>query len=375
MTDQPASSVRRILLTTDSVGGVWTYTTTLCRELEPRGVEVVLATMGPAPDSDQRRALPGNVTLCESTFRLEWMDEPWDDVRRAGDWLLELERRHEPEVVHLNAYAHGALPWRGPALVVAHSCVLSWWQEVRGGEVPSHWKHYAEAVRAGVAAARRVVAPTRWMAATVQQLHGPLAAVEVIPNGLPARRAPAGEKEPFILGVGRLWDDAKNYRLLAGTGQPLPWPVRLAGDARSPDGSTNDIPGLEFLGRLPPEEVERLCDRAAIFVLPARYEPFGLAVLEAAHAGCALVLGDIPSLRENWQDAAVFVPVDDPAALRSELCRLAAGSLSQRELGALAQKRAAEFSAARMAESYLNLYDTLRGETSAMGAPALAASR
>jgi len=87
------------------------------------------------------------------------------------------------------------------------------------------------------------------------------------------------------------------------------------------------------------------------------------------------VLGDIPSLRENWQDAAVFVPVDDPAALRSELCRLAAGSLSQRELGALAQKRAAEFSAARMAESYLNLYDTLRGETSAMGAPALAASR
>ncbi len=33
--------------------------------------------------------------------------------------------------------------------------------------------------------------------------------------------------------------------------------------------------------------------------LPARYEPFGLSVLEAALSGCALVLGDIPSLRES----------------------------------------------------------------------------
>ena len=39
----------------------------------------------------------------------------------------------------------------------------------------------------------------------------------------------------------------------------------------------------------------------------ARYEPFGLAVLEAAQAGMRLVLSDIPSFRELWDGAATFV--------------------------------------------------------------------
>ncbi|HLP06590.1 MAG TPA: glycosyltransferase family 4 protein [Opitutaceae bacterium] len=375
MSDNLANSVRRVLLTADSVGGVWTYATTLCREFERRDIEVVLALMGPAMADDQRRSLPPNVTLCENQFRLEWMEAPWDDVRRAGDWLLGLERRHAPDVVHLNSYAHGALPWRAPTIAVAHSCVLSWWREVRGEDAPPEWRRYAEEVRAGLAGVQRVVAPTRWMAAAVQELHGPLPHIEVVSNGLEARADGTREKEPFILGVGRLWDEAKNYRLLTRTAQPLPWPVRLAGDARSPDGEAAVFDGFELLGRLAPEAVGELYDRASIFVLPARYEPFGLAVLEAAQAGCALVLGDIPSLRENWQDAAVFVSPDDPEAFRAELCRLAAGSLSQRQLGDAARKRAAEFTAQRMAESYLAIYAALRPATATAAPASLAISR
>ena len=55
--------------------------------------------------------------------------------------------------------------------------------------------------------------------------------------------------------------------------------------------------------------------RAAIYALPAHYEPFGLSILEAAMSGCALVLGDIPSLREIWGDAAVFVHPDNRDAV------------------------------------------------------------
>ncbi|HLP00599.1 MAG TPA: glycosyltransferase family 4 protein [Opitutaceae bacterium] len=374
MNENAANSVRRVLLTADSVGGVWTYATTLCREFARRDIEVVLAVMGPAMTDDQRRRLPTNVTLCESQFRLEWMEAPWDDVRCAGDWLLELERRHAPDVVHLNSYALGALPWRAPTIAAAHSCMLSWWREVRGDSAPAQWSRYAEAVRAGLAAVQRVVAPTRWMAATLQELHGPLPHIDVVPNGLEARANGTTEKEPFFLGVGRLWDDAKNYRLLTRTAQALPWPVRLVGDARPPDGETAAIDGFELLGQLAPEEVSELYARASIFVLPARYEPFGLAVLEAAQAGCALVLGDIPSLRENWQDAAVFVSPDDPEAFRAELCRLAAGSLSQRQHGDAARKRATEFTSQRMAGSYLELYAALRAATDPAAA-ALAVSR
>src|SRR4051812_601896 len=125
-----AHPVSRILMTADTIGGVWTYALDLCRALGGHGIKVMLATMGDSPSADQRAqvAALGNVTLGESRFKLEWMTEPWQDVRAAGEWLLDLERSFRPDVVHLNGYAHGSLPWNGPAVVVAHSCVCSWWQ-------------------------------------------------------------------------------------------------------------------------------------------------------------------------------------------------------------------------------------------------------
>ena len=74
-----------------------------------------------------------------------------------------------------------------------------------------------------------------------------------------------------------------------------------------------------LLGRLDERRWPSGWPRAAIYALPARYEPFGLSALEAALSGCALVLGDIPSLREVWGDAAVFVPPDDAGGLRDAL--------------------------------------------------------
>src|SRR5215208_3297006 len=96
-----------VLLTTDTVGGVWTYALDLARSLAPHGVSVELASMGAALTGSQRREasdLP-NVTLHESRFKLEWMQDPWEDVARAGEWLLGLEARTNPDVVHLNGYA------------------------------------------------------------------------------------------------------------------------------------------------------------------------------------------------------------------------------------------------------------------------------
>jgi glycogen synthase len=147
-----SSSPLRILMTADTVGGVWTYALELARALAPRDVRVDLATMGDRPTPAQRREareVPG-LELFESSFRLEWMEAPWDDVARAGEWLLGLEERLRPDVVHLNGFAHGALPWRAPVLVVGHSCVLSWWQAVRGCPAPPEWDQYRAAARAGL---------------------------------------------------------------------------------------------------------------------------------------------------------------------------------------------------------------------------------
>jgi glycogen(starch) synthase len=125
-------------MSTDCLGGVWTYSLDLVRALREEGVEVVLASMGARLDRDQRRRAEsaGAVALEESDFRLEWMDDPWADVDASGTWLMELAEDHGADVVHLCSYAHGSLPWPMPTVLVAHSDVLSWWRSVRGEAAP-----------------------------------------------------------------------------------------------------------------------------------------------------------------------------------------------------------------------------------------------
>ena len=107
---------KRILMTADTVGGVWTYALELAKALEKYGTEVLLATMGAPVTRGQRReaAQLANVRIFKSAYKLEWMDDPWLDVAASGDWLLELEQRFHPDLVHLNGYAHAILPWRAP---------------------------------------------------------------------------------------------------------------------------------------------------------------------------------------------------------------------------------------------------------------------
>jgi glycosyltransferase involved in cell wall biosynthesis len=110
----------------------------------------------------------------------------------------------------------------------------------------------------------------------------------------------------------------------------------------------------------PAEMAERL-GQAAIFAAPARYEPFGLGILEAAASGCALVLGDIASLRETWDGAAVFVPPDDRPGWRAALAALMANEHRRENLAAAARERAQSFSREAMARGYAALYDELLG--------------
>jgi glycosyltransferase involved in cell wall biosynthesis len=352
----------KVLLTTDAVGGVWNYALQLARALEPE-VEFVLATMGGPLRSDQRAEVSalGNVQLFESQYKLIWMQDPWRDVEAAGRWLLRIAERVQPDIVHLNDYPHGHLPFPAPVLMVGHSCVLSWWEAVRGTPIPDCWQRYRQVVTRGLRAADLVVAPTHRMLDDLQRLYGPLAHAQVIPNGCDGPNDRAAVKRPMILSAGRLWDEGKNVATLARAAPRLAWPVLVAGESRHPDGGEMSLPGVRFLGRLSTDALAHWYAQAAIYVLPARYEPFGLTVLEAALSGCALVLGDIPTLRELWADAACFVPPNDDEALVSTVNRLIADPRERLEYSTRARARAVQFSASRMAAAYAKAYRDLLG--------------
>jgi glycogen synthase len=356
-------NVKHVLMTADTIGGVWTYCLELAKALEPQGVQVSLATMGarmsPAQRSEANKI--ANLDLYESSFKLEWMPEPWDDVQQAGDWLLHLEELLQPDVVHLNGYCHASLPWRSPKLVVCHSCVLSWWQAVKYDRAPFEWMCYEDEVTRGLKEADLVVAPTQAMLDAAVMLYGDLPQTRVIYNARDPRQFRTGEKEEFVFTVGRLWDEAKNVAALEVAAHTLPWPVYAAGETAHPDGGDTEHQHVHGLGRLSPTELADWYSRAAIYALPARYEPFGLSALEAALSGCALVLGDIPSLREVWGPAAVYVDPESPEALRQAIQNLIDHEAVRNAMADQARKRAQEFSPERLASEYMKAYADLAG--------------
>jgi len=351
----------KVLMTADTVGGVWIYAVELSRALLREGVEVALATQGaPLTDAqrEQVRGLAG-VALFESAYKLEWMDDPWHDVARCSGWLLDVAAQVKPDVVHLNQFAYGGLPFRAPTVVVGHSCVMSWWAACRQDAPPAGWERYRREVTHGLQVADAVVAPTQAMLAALEHHYGPFSEARVIYNGRDAAERTPLPKEPLVLAAGRLWDAAKNVAALEAVAPRLPWAVVVAGDGR-PASEGKPEPGrAHALGKLLPTVLDGWFRRAAIYALPARYEPFGLSVLEAAQAGCALVLGDIESLRELWEGCALFVPPEDDAALEGALQELIASPKRRELLAARARERARAYTPERMAAQYAALYREL----------------
>jgi glycogen(starch) synthase len=351
-------SSKLVLMTADTVGGVWHYAIELAAALGAHDVRVVLATMGAALTPPQRAQAAAVRTLevVESEYKLEWMTDPWEDVARAGEWLLELERAFAPDYVHLNQFAFGALPFGAPTLVVAHSCVLSWWRSVRGQPAPAEWNRYREMVRRGLEGAGMVAAPTRAMLSSLATEHGYRGQGLVIFNGRSAHRYVPRIKEHIVLSAGRLWDPAKNLSALEAVAPQLAWPVLVAGARAEPGGPVRPIGAVQYLGELASNELLEMLSKAAIYALPARYEPFGLSILEAALAGCALVVGDLPSLREVWGPAALYVAPDD----HRSLCECLSSLIEDPQLRALyareARRRALTYSPQRMAADYLSAY-------------------
>ncbi len=279
-------------------------------------------------------------------------------------WLTLLARRYRADLLHVNGYAHARNDTGLPTLAVAHSDVLSWWRAVHGEAAPRRsGEPYRREVIAGLRAADRVVAPTAAVLDDLAREYGfdPSTGI-VIPNGIDIASYAPRPKRAAIMAAGRLWDEAKNLALLDEAAAGIDWPIEIAGEANHPEGGQARLRAARALGVLTPAEMAERLGASAIYAAPAWYEPFGLGILEAAASGCALVLADIPSLRENWDGAALFVPPDDARAWRTTLCCLIACDSRREALGAAARHRAPAFTRERMAARYADLYGELVGD-------------
>lgn len=375
------TSLGPILMSTDTVGGVWTYSIELARGLAERGHHVVLAAMGAPPSPAQQaeaRAVDGLIFHARP-YKLAWMEDPWEDIREAGGWLKDLAREYRPALVHLNTLAHGDIGWELPLMTVLHSCVMSWFSAVRGAlpfesihlkfveknrrRLPPHdtqrWERYHALVTKSLRASDTIITPSAWISQQIRSHYDHFNDIRVIYNGRNPENFRPARAQNYILSAGRLWDEAKNAHQLASAAELIKWPVYIAGSSTHPDGGSAQFKNVECLGQLSPEELAGYFSRSAIYVLPARYEPFGLSILEAALAGNALVLGNIPSLREIWGDAALFVDPDNPEDIAAATNLLIDERALRRDFTQRAARRARLLTSERMVENYLDIYQEL----------------
>lgn len=352
----------RALITTDTVGGVWTFTQELAGQLLSRGWCIHLVSLGRAPSERQQRWFEqtasewtGQFSWASLDVPLEWMgenDHAWDEAAPA---LVRMAQEFGAEVLHSNQMCFGALPVHIPRIVTAHSDVLSWARACREAPLEdSAWlRQYLTLVRAGLARADAIVAPTEWMANSLLNDFPLRKRPLVIPNGRTINPAESSHRKLQAITAGRLWDEAKNVGMLGDVQSPVP--LLIAGDAQGVSGTTKVAPtGVTFLGSLASEELLRIFRESAMYLCTSRYEPFGLAPLEAALCGCAVLANDIPSLREVWRDGALyFHDADSLTALLNQL------SEAPDELSAAQQRsleRGRRFTADRMAGGYDQLF-------------------
>jgi len=362
-----------ILLTADTVGGVWTYAQELATGLVRRGMQVTLVTFGEIPELSQMRwteSLRG-LDFRPTPFRLEWMQDSAADIEASSEYLLNVIREAEPDVLHFSQYCYGALDVDIPKIVTAHSDVVSWWNAVHGQDPPeSDWIcWYREIVSRGLAGADQVIAPSRWMLQQIHAHYGALRSSSVVHNGRsPQLFNPHATKADRVVTIGRLWDEGKQVSLL--TTQSLPFPVTIAGSAESPtSGAGNDgalrSAAVELKPKLNFSQVQALLAGASIYAATSRYEPFGLAPLEAALSRCAIVANDIPTFRELWGPTALYFDANDASDLRRVIAKVRGDPTLRRHCAELAYQRARRlFSADRMVDEYLAVYYSLVPERS-----------
>ncbi|MBO9624626.1 MAG: glycosyltransferase family 4 protein [Sphingomonas sp.] len=358
----------RLLMTADTVGGVWQYAVELAGALAPHGVRTTLAVLGPAPSPEQRAeaaAVP-ELALVETGLPLDWLCGGPEPVIAAGQAIAELAREARADLVQLNAPALAAcadLPM--PVVAVAHGCVSTWWEAAHGGE-PADYRWHRKLMRDGLHAADRVVAPTAAYAATVARHYGLPEAPLAIHNGRRPLALPAGvTAQDFAFTVGRLWDRVKGADTLDRAAARLSVPLLAAGTTQGPHGETIALRHMRALGHLSGAALAQRLAARPVFVSAASFEPFGLAVLEAAAAGCPLLLSDIGSFRELWDEAALFVAPDDDAGFADAVEAILADPALRNRLGEAARARAARFTPEATAEAMAALFAQLAAEAPA----------
>ena len=334
-------------------GGVQSQVIGLVRELRKLGVDArILAPCdGPPP-------VPGVITVGESVL---WENNgsvaPIATGAAVARRTIDALALFEPDVVHLH---EPMVP--GPTLTILlgyHGVMIS--THHIAGHIGREWA--MPAVRSNMERVGQRIAVSKSALDTAVGAVG--GDYRVLWNGVEVERfasaSPTPTSRPAVLFCGR-HEERKGLSVLLDAWQGIErdavlWVAGIG--AQTEALQARNIANVEWLGMVSDEERNARLRGATIFCTPATGgESFGIVLLEGMAARTAVVASDIDGYRNvatHDLDAELVEP-NDPNALRVALRKLLDQPELRRKLVDGGVRRADEFSMARLAEKYLEIY-------------------
>jgi glycosyltransferase involved in cell wall biosynthesis len=345
--------------------------------LAAQGIEVTLAHVPSSSDpfTAYSVAMPAKVRLLPVSRSL-----PWPFVRMHSNRLFaarlakHIDPRERGAVMARHIKVSALLLERIPTLKLVYEA-----HEVFADTAQQRRREDTERLeRTVVKGAAALVANSRATAARLRALYEVIGPIEVIPNGVeypesvPAKDWAHASERIVYAGSFFSW---KGVDDLADAARALPeFRIRLIGgneariaQLRARAGSAGAV--LDFTGHIPHGRVAAELAQACIAVLPNRADPDSaftspIKLFEYMAAGCALVVSDLPSVREVLeQDDAVWTAPGDATGLANAIRALAQDPERARHLGARVREKARGYTWAARGERLARIVRPLLGPT------------
>ncbi|RLJ00762.1 MAG: hypothetical protein DRP08_06300 [Candidatus Aenigmatarchaeota archaeon] len=315
--------------------GIGIYTSDLIKALQKKGIELyVLGDIG-------KHKLRGYATTKSSNVRRKWIDF----MVRYWMGLRELEKR--ADVYHNNV--HFMPRAKIPSLTVTHTFTSQ------------HVSRFKFLTRAEVSLIKRydkIVAVSPTIEKLLVEHKVPKEKLVTIPPGIWTEDFKDLKKEDFVMYSGRFCMDKNTGTLLeASNGFKAKLVMTGGGGAFDRDYHIEKYRNVDCKGYVKKEIHRKLLGSAKVFVLPSRYETFGISALEAMASGSAVVLSKnagISEYLEHGKHALIIEPTEENIV--KAVNTLLEDDRLRKKLSRNGKRKAQEFHWKNIVDKYIEIY-------------------
>ena len=328
----------RVLMTSSAERDIWQFTSLLVGQLaEHHAASVLVVVLGRLP-AESNIAFLCHRAHPDATVEVQNLDGPLDNEEHAAadqlavtrSALRDLARQWGAQVIHANHFSAVAAGFESiPVLLTAHGDQCSKHSLVDGESPPQVEPGYVEMIRRSLMTASCVVAPSGFVADCLSRWFGYRGVVRVIPYAAtPFPEAMEAERKIDVVTSGDLWAPSTNFVCFQAAAALAPDLAFAAIGPLVPYGIQRTRPiahSILFTGDASKAELNQMLANSKVYVSASTYDPTGVGSIQAALAGCRLLLSDSAFYRAIWGDRAAYFDARDVDSLLAGIRSLLVG--------------------------------------------------